>query len=234
MTRTFAGSRQVLIFDADDTLWENNILFERVIDDFMRWVSHPTLDDMAIRAMLNHIQSANAVTHGYGSRMLIHSLGECFEQLRERPATGEERRHIDTLAANLAEGKVELIPGVADTLSELGTRHELLLLTKGHPGDQQRKLDVSGLAHHFRSIHIVHEKDAQIYHDLARQLALTTASTWMIGNSPKSDINPARQAGMNAVFIPNDNTWVLEHSEIDPGDARVLRLDRFPQLLDHF
>lgn len=64
MTRTYADFQQVLIFDADDTLWENNILFERVIDDFMRWVAHPTLDDTAIRAMLNHIQSANAVTHG--------------------------------------------------------------------------------------------------------------------------------------------------------------------------
>ncbi len=234
MMRTFAGPRQVLIFDADDTLWENNILFERVIDDFIRWVAHPTLDNTAIRDILNHIQTANAVTHGYGSRMLIHSLGECFAQLGERPATGMERRQIDALAANLAEGKAELIPGVADTLSELGTRHDLLLLTKGHPGDQQRKLDVSGLAHHFRSIHIVAEKDMQVYHDLTANLGLIPGSSWMIGNSPKSDINPARQAGMNAVFIPNDNTWVLEHSEIDPADDRVLHLGRFPELLDHF
>ncbi len=225
---------QVLIFDADDTLWENNIHFERVIDDFFQWVAHPTLDKPAIRAILNDIQAANAVTHGYGSRMFIHSLGECFERLNDRPVNNEERKHIRELAADLIAGRIELIPGVAETLTELGTRHTLHLLTKGHVGDQERKLEVSGLADHFTSVHIVAEKDPQVYHDLAANLALTPESTWMIGNSPKSDINPARQAGMNAVFIPNDNTWVLEHSEIDPEDDRILHLDRFPQLLDHF
>ena len=56
----------------------------------------------------------------------------------------------------------------------------------------------------------------------------------MIGNSPKSDILPARAAGFNAVFIPNDNTWVLEHDELDPTDTGVLHLSAFPELLRHF
>lgn len=234
MMRTFASSRQHLIFDADDTLWENNVLFERVVDDFVEWLAHPALDNVAIRDILTDIQAANAVTHGYGSGMFIHSLGECFERLRERPATVEEREDIDRLAIALHDGRVELIPGVAEALHELGTRHDLLLLTKGHPIDQQRKIDVSGLAHHFSSLHIVAEKDAQVYRDLAVKLGLSTDTTWMIGNSPKSDILPARQAGMNAVFIPNANTWVLEHADLDSSDDRVLHLSRFPELLDHF
>ncbi|MDP9862541.1 MULTISPECIES: HAD family hydrolase [Streptosporangium] len=227
-------SGQVLVFDADDTLWENNILFERVIDDFLHWLEHPTLDRAEIRAILDDIEAANAVVHGYGSKMFLRSLGECLERLRERPATVAELRHIDELATALVEGRVELVPGVSETLADLGDRHDLLLLTKGDTDEQQRKLEVSGLAHHFGGIHIVAEKNVDTYRWLAREHSLTPATTWMIGNSPKSDILPARQAGMNAVFIPNDNTWVLEHSELDPADTGVLRLRKFSELPDHF
>ncbi|MFF5249312.1 HAD family hydrolase [Streptosporangium sp. NPDC000095] len=237
---TFSGEDQVrlqgqvLIFDADDTLWENNVLFERVVEDFLDWLAHPTLERAQIRAVLDDIQAANAVTHGYGSTMFLRSLGECFERLRERPATAAERRHIDELALALLQRRVELVAGVTETLTALGERHELLLLTKGDLEEQRRKLEASQLAHHFRDVHIVAEKDVAVYRWLAREHALAPATTWMIGNSPKSDILPARQAGLNAVFIPNDHTWALEHDELDPGDERVLRLERFSELLEHF
>ena len=225
---------QVLIFDADDTLWENNVIFERVIDDFLDWLEHPTLDRAEIRAILNDIEAANAVAHGYGSKVFLRSLGDCLERLYERPATEEERRRIDELVVALVEHHVELVPGVAETLDELGSRHRLLLLTKGDPQEQQRKLDASDLAHHFGGVHIVAEKNVEVYLRLAEEYGLAPATTWMIGNSPKSDILPARQAGMNAVFIPNDNTWALEQAELGPHDERVLRLRAFPELLDHF
>ncbi|WP_246264848.1 HAD family hydrolase [Acrocarpospora pleiomorpha] len=224
----------MLIFDADDTLWENNILFERVIDDFFEWLAHPTLAKPEIRAILDDIERANAVVHGYGSKVFLRSLAECLEQLNERPATIEEQRRIEQLAVRLIRGEIELIPGVADTLADLGQRHRLLLLTKGDPAEQQRKLDASQLARHFGNIHIVPEKGVEVYQRLAREHSLALPSTWMIGNSPKSDIGPARQAGMNAVFIPHEHTWVLEHAELDPHDQGVLRLTRFPELLDHF
>lgn len=225
---------QTLVFDADDTLWENNVLFERVIDDFLDWLSHPTLDRTAIRAIFNDIEAANTVAHGYGSQVFLRSLGECFAHLQERPVTDAERREIDALAEALIEHRVELVPGVAATLADLATRHDLLLLTKGQTEEQQNKVDASGLGHHFRSIHIVTEKNADTYRQLVREESLTPTQTWMIGNSPKSDINPARRAGLNAVFLPNENTWVLEHDDIDPDDDGVLRLSRFVELLEHF
>lgn len=233
---TAAGRRtgQVLVFDADDTLWENNVLFERVIDDFLEWLAHPTLDKAEIRGILDDIERANTVTHGYGSRVFLRSLGECLEHLRQRPATEAERREIEALAVALVERQVELIPGVSDTLAALGGRHELLLLTKGDEDEQRRKLDASGLAHHFRATHVVGEKDVATYRWLIREHRLDPAVAWMIGNSPKSDIVPARAAGMNAVLIPNDNTWILEHDELKPTDERVLRLAAFPDLLRHF
>jgi putative hydrolase of the HAD superfamily len=225
---------QILVFDADDTLWENNILFERVIEDFLGWLAHPTLDKRQLRAVLDDIEAANTVTHGYGTQALLNSLADCVERLRERPATAQEHDEIRELAGALIDHEVELIPGVAETLTSLGERHELLLLTKGATEEQQRKIDMSQLAHHFRAIGIVPEKNDETYRQFIKTHGLTPATSWMIGNSPKSDILPARQAGMNAVFIPNDHTWVLEHGELDPTDDRVLHLRTFSELTQHF
>jgi putative hydrolase of the HAD superfamily len=222
---------QSLIFDADDTLWENNRLYERVVDDFIAWIEHPTLDGAEIRAILNDIEAANTVAHGYGTEVFLASLADCFERLRERPA---DRREIEALAGALIRHEVELMPGVADTLADLGRRHELLLLTKGSQNEQRRKLDASGLAGHFRSVHIVAEKDVRQYRLLVEEERLALDATWMIGNSPRSDILPAREAGLGAVFIPNEHTWVLEQAGLDPGDDRVVTLERFTDLRDLF
>jgi putative hydrolase of the HAD superfamily len=223
--------RQTLVFDADDTLWENNVLFERVVDGYLDWIAHPTLDRVALRAVLDDVERANIPVHGYGSASFLRSLHDAFEKLSERPATEAERTEITDLASALVNHEVELVPGVAETLAELGTRHDLLLLTKGAVDEQQRKIDASNLAHHFRSTHIVAEKRAPTYRALVADHGLVASSTWMIGNSPASDIRPAREAGLGAVFIPNAYTWALEHDEV-PED--VLTLERFPELLDHF
>jgi putative hydrolase of the HAD superfamily len=184
--------------------------------------------------VLDEIEAANVVAHGYGSRVFLRSLGECFERLRERPASSAERQEIDELAAALVGHRVDLVPGVSDTLAELGSRHRLLLLTKGDADEQRGKVDASGLAPHFAAVHIVAEKDAGTYRRLLDEHALAPARTWMIGNSPRSDIRPARAVGMGAVFIPNANTWTLEHAELDPDDDGVLELAAFPDLLRHF
>lgn len=226
--------RQTLVFDADDTLWDCNVLFERVIADYLDWLAHPTLDRHALRAVLDDIERANVVVHGYGSASFLRSLYDCFERLYERPTSADESRHISELAAALVHHEVELMPGVAETLADLAARHDLMLLTKGQPAEQQRKLDASGLAAHFRSVHIVREKRAPTYRDLLRRHELAPTRSWMIGNSPASDIRPAREVGMGAVFIPNVHTWVLEHDELDPDDRGILHLQRFPELLEHF
>jgi putative hydrolase of the HAD superfamily len=225
---------QVLIFDADDTLWEFNHLFERVIDDYLEWLAHPTRSHAEIRGVLLDIEAANAAEHGYGSEIFLRSLRDCFRHLHDRAATAEEHEAIDALARPLLEHHVTPLPGVVETLTELATRHRLLLLTKGATDEQQRKIDASALAPHFEHVHIVAEKDVDTYRDLARHHDLAGDTTWMVGNSPKSDIAPARAAGLRAVFIPNVNTWALEHAELDFDDDRILRLRAIPELLDHF
>jgi putative hydrolase of the HAD superfamily len=228
------AARQHLIFDADDTLWESNILFERAIDDFIEWIAHPTSDKVSIRALLNDIEAANAVTHGYGTRVFLMNLHECFERMLERPPTPGDTVRIEQLIEPLLTHAIEPIAGVESTLVQLSARHDLLLLTKGDEREQQAKIDISGFASHFRRIVIVPEKNAEVYVELVTTEALDPARTWMIGNSPRSDIRPALAAGLGAVFIPNANTWALEHAEVDETAERLVQLERFSDLLAHF
>ncbi|MER8103498.1 HAD family hydrolase [Kitasatospora sp. NPDC094016] len=224
---------QTLIFDADDTLWENNVLFERVIDGFLDWVATPADRDRA-RAVLDEIEAANSAALGYGAAVFRQSLADCLRRLNgDRTPTPAEEARIDGLLTPLGSREIELIPGVADTLADLAGRHHLLLLTKGDLDEQQRKVTASTIDHHFRGVHIVAEKSADTYLRLGAELGLDPDRTWMIGNSPKSDIAPARRAGLRTVFIPHQHTWVLEHQDLGPDEA-TLQLAAFPELLRHF
>jgi putative hydrolase of the HAD superfamily len=123
---------------------------------------------------------------------------------------------------------------VEETLAYLADRHDLTLFTKGHPDEQKLKVDRSGLGRYFGHTAIVKEKDAPAYRKLVQERAMDPARAWMIGNSPKSDVNPALDAGLNAVFIPHAHTWVLEKEEIRPVEGRLLVLERFDQLRQRF
>lgn len=229
------SAAQVLLIDADDTLWENNILFERVIDAYLDWLTPPGLSRAQVRTELNAIEHANAVALGYGSQVFLLSLAQCAAKLTGLPTTDADREHIELLAAPLLRrGGIELIPGVADTLTALGARHELRLVTKGDLDEQTAKVAASGIGDHFRSVHVVPEKNTATYLALIAELGLDPATGWMIGNSPKSDILPAREAGLRAVFIPHEHTWVLEHDVVDPADSGILQLASFAELLHHF
>jgi putative hydrolase of the HAD superfamily len=110
------------------------------------------------------------------------------------------------------------------------------MMTKGHIAEQTRKIERSGLKKYFSAIEIVAEKDASSYRNIISNYDLPSVSCWMIGNSPKSDINPALSVGLNAVFVPHGNTWILEHEEVAPVQppSRLLVVERFSELRQHF
>ena len=223
-----------LIFDADDTLWENNVLFDRAIADFIEWIAHPTLDADSVLATLHDIERANSASLGYGTRVFLRSLHDCFERLLERPPTNDDRARIQQLAAPLIAHAIEPIDDVEATLEALHLRHDLLLLTKGDEKEQQGKIDVSGLVRFFRRVVIVREKTPEIYRELIETEGLDPRRTWMIGNSVRSDIAPALAVGLGAVFIPNVNTWALEHDILDETAERLVQVERFAQLVERF
>jgi putative hydrolase of the HAD superfamily len=131
---------------------------------------------------------------------------------------------------------MEILPEVPETLADLALRHHLFLVTKGNITEQSGKVERSGLKEHFAAVEVVAEKDAATYNAVVEKYGLLRESTWMIGNSPKSDINPALEAGLHAVFVPHHNTWMLERDELRPeaGDGRLLQVKSFGHLRDHF
>jgi len=227
---------QTLLIDADDTLWQNNIYFERAIAAFIGYLNHHTYSPAEVREALNTAERESILSHGYGLHSFTHSLMTCFERLSPQPVTEEHRERIRSFARAIADQEIELLPDVAETLADLSARHRLILMTKGSHAEQADKFARSGLGPFFSAVEIVPEKDPTAYKAVVARHALTPHSTWMIGNSPKSDINPALAAGLHAVHMFHPDTWVLEHAELDaaPDGQRLIELDAFAKLRDVF
>jgi putative hydrolase of the HAD superfamily len=180
--------------------------------------------------VLNEIELVNAKLYGYGSKSFGRNLQEAYRHLAEREIRPADLEGVMALAERILEQPLEVIDGVEETLAELAGRHELTLFTKGHPEEQRMKVDRSGLGRYFSHLAIVKEKDASAYQRLVEERRFDPRDTWMIGNSPKSDINPALEAGLNAVLVPHAHTWVLEHQELREGGERLKIVASFGQL----
>jgi putative hydrolase of the HAD superfamily len=227
---------QILLIDADDTLWENNIYFERAISGFISFLNHHEFSSEQVRDVLNEVERECIVTHGYGLHSFAHALVQTFEKLAVEPLTPALHESIHGFAHTIAEQPIEIIAGVPETLHHLSQRHRLILTTKGALIEQSGKIERSGLKKYFSAVEIVPEKDAASYGTIVSKHGLPKDSTWMIGNSPKSDINPALAAGLNAVFVPHGNTWILEHEEVCAArpPQRLLQVQTFTDLKEHF
>lgn len=229
------SNRLNLIIDADDTLWENNIYFEMAFEQFCSFLSHSRLSPLEVRAVLDEIELANSKIHGYGSANFGKNLKTCYRHLSERDIGADDLITVMSFAERILDHPMQVIPGVEDTLQYLSGRHSVTLFTKGDHDEQKLKLDRSRLATYFEHTAIVKEKDAAAYALLVTERGFNAECTWMIGNSPKSDVNPALRAGLNAVFIPHAHTWTLEHEEVDSSHGeRLVVLERFEELKGRF
>jgi len=229
-------SGQTLLIDADDTLWENNIYFERAIAAFIGFLNHHEYSSGEVRSTLNAVERETILDHGYGLTSFTRSLVATYERLSPAPITEHNITRVRSFARSISEQEIELLPGVAETLAELAKRHRLILMTKGDHAEQADKLARSGLATHFSAVEIVAEKDPEAYKAVIARHELTPHTSWMIGNSPRSDINPALAAGLHAVFLFHKSTWVLEHATLDtaPQGQHLIELDAFAKLIEVF
>lgn len=232
------GTPQTLLIDADDTLWENNIYFERSIADFISFLNHREFTPVEVRERLNEVERESIKNHGYGLRSFANALCSTFECLSVEPLTPALRERIHAFSFRIAEHPVEIIAGVPETLQHLTTRnHHLIVMTKGAAAEQTSKVERSGLQQYFAAVEVVAEKNAGAYQTVAEKYGLDRDVTWMVGNSPRSDVNPALEAGLHAVFVPHDMTWVLEHEEIATptrSGQRLLKVQRFTDLRKYF
>ncbi len=227
---------QTLLIDADDTLWENNVYFERAIAKFISFLNHHEFTPEQVREVLNDVERECIVKHGYGLHSFSHALVDTFERLSPHPVTPELHAQILSFARSIENHPIEMLPEVPETLEYLSARHKLILVTKGAQAEQNGKIERSGLKPYFAVTEIVPEKNAATYHVLMEKHDFAHHCTWMVGNSPKSDINPALAAGLHAVFIPHGDTWILEHEELAaaPESQKLLIVGKFAELREHF
>ena len=158
-------------------------------------------------------------THGTNGPVVSVSRIPGAEETICQVYCGEDRLHclvqrIEEIGLSIAGQPVQLLPGVAETVPELSARHSLILFTKGDPAEQMVTVERSGLASYFHAVEVVREKNCEAYGRLVEKYDLAKDGTWMVGNSPRSDINPATAAGLRAVFIPHPCTWELEEEPI--------------------
>lgn len=226
--------RQTFLVDADDTLWENNLFFEQVIAEFSARMEPLGYGPTYVRRILNEIERRNIRQHGYGVGCFRRSLEETYHRLAGEMTCDDECSWIRNRAGELEKTPPRILDGVPETLAFLARRHRLILFTKGEPVEQAAKIERSGLVNYFEAVEITREKDAASYEQLVDRQKIVKQNAWMVGNSPRSDVNPALEAGLNVVFIPHRMTWVLEHEELVSGTGRMLLLSSFRDLRQHF
>jgi putative hydrolase of the HAD superfamily len=225
---------QTLLVDADDTLWENNVFFEQAIAEFAARFEPLGYSPADVRRVLYETERRNVPRHGYGVGCFRRSLEETYRHLAGERAHSDEWAWIRHRARELETTPPRVLDGVPETLAFLARRHRLILFTKGEPVEQAAKIGRSGLSGYFEAVEILPEKDTATYEQVVSWHKIVKRNAWMVGNSPRSDVNPALEAGLNAVFIPHSMTWELEHAELRSGAGRMLQLASFRDLRRHF
>ena len=218
-------SRELVIgFDADDTLWHNETIFENVHvryrDMLARYHDAATVDRTLFATEMRNLEP-----YGYGVKGFMLSAVETAIELSAGKISADEIRQLLDLGREMLAHPVDLLDGVAETLATLSITHRLLVITKGDLRDQERKLAKSGIAGNFRHVEIISEKNEPAYAAILRRHAIAPENFLMVGNSLKSDIAPVLALGGAAAHVPYPLTWAYEHVDIvPPADGRFFEI----------
>lgn len=225
-----ASGEWVLGFDADDTLWHNENIFEQTHYRFRELLAR-FHDAATVERTLFATEMSNLELYGYGVKGFTLSAIETAIELTEGRISADEIQRLIALGKDMLAHPVELLEGVEETLVELGARHRLLLITKGDLRDQERKLAKSRLAPRFRQVEIVSEKDEPTYRGIFQRHGVEPARFVMIGNSLKSDILPVLALGGVGVHVPYHLTWAAERvAEVPRAEGRFFRISSMREL----
>ena len=215
--------------DADDTLWHNETIFRLTHDRFV-----DLLDDYGdretIEGRLAEVERRNLRLYGYGVKGFTLSMIETAMELCDGGAPPEVVREILAAGREMLAHPVETLPGVDETLADLSERYRLVLITKGDLMDQERKVAASGLGDLFAAVEIVSEKDRQTYDRIFARHGTGADQAVMVGNSMKSDVLPALEAGAWAVHIPYHIPWAHELADAPEEHARYGALESISEL----
>ena len=221
----------VIGFDADDTLWQNESFFRLTEDKFIE-----LLEDFAqgphLRARLLEFEKQNIGHYGFGIKGFMLSMIETAVAVTEGRVSGDVIAQILEMGQEMLRHPIHLLPHVEETLGTLSDRYPLVLITKGDLLHQEQKLAASGLGDLFYAVEIVSDKHPGIYDRAFSVHGMGPKHAMMVGNSMKSDIRPALDAGAHAVYVPHGLTWALEHAETPQDHPRYHELPDLGGLMD--
>lgn len=214
---------RTIAFDADDTLWHNERFFvmtQAAFADLLRDHAEPG----ELGARLEAAERRNIGQYGYGIKGFVLSMIETAVEVTQGRVTGDVIRALLEMGQDMLRHPIELLPHAAETVTALSAAHHIVLITKGDLLDQERKLAQSGLGDLFDRVEIVSDKTAPVYRSILATCPGGAPGALMVGNSMRSDILPALQAGAAAAHVPHDLAWALEHAEAPDGHPKFHRL----------
>ena len=223
---------QIVGFDGDDTLWRSQEFYDRTQDDFEAIVGrYVDLAAVGLRAKLLATERANLALFGYGVKGMVLSMVEAAIDITQGRIPASDIHRIVSMAKDLLRHPVELLPGVADAVEAVASRHAIVLITKGDLFHQEAKVRESGLSRWFGRIEIVSEKDAPTYARLLQEFGVAPSEFVMIGNSLRSDIAPLLELGAWGIHVPYHVTWAHEaEADVDAAHPRLRVADQAAEL----
>ena len=222
---------EVIGFDADDTLWDNERLYIEVKNRFLSLLEE-CVEAAACEQRLDELESRNVQYYGYGIKSFILSMIEAALELSEDRVAAGKIRQILGFAREMLAAEVRLIDGVGEVVGTMSQRYTLMLITKGEASEQQRKIEESGLANYFKWVEIVPNKTPAIYRQVLERYSIPPERFLMVGNSLRSDVLPVLQIGGHAVLVHYENNWAHEMI-VDDENLQHHKLDSLSQLPDY-
>jgi len=221
-------------FDADDTLWHTEVLYTRAQDRFAQILRQYHSPEW-IADRLYQTEIANLPHFGYGIKAFALNMIETAISLTEGQIAGREIQAVVNLAREMLAADVQLLEHAVETVAQLASEYDLMLITKGDLYEQESKVGRSGLAHHFRHVEVVTDKTRDRYQELLARHQIEPGQFLMVGNSIRSDVLPVLALGGWAVHIPYHLTWAHEVADPPPaghpGYYQLEHLGLLPDLL---
>ena len=224
-----------IILDADDTLWENNIFYVEAERNIVNLIEEAGFSRKEISRRFDEAERHVVEKYGYGSKNFILILEELYRYYLRDKYSKEREERFQEIVKRFQEHPNRtplLFPEVKETLKELGKRYHLYILTKGNYEEQLNKITLSGLLDLVDDYFIAEEKNDAYYRKILEQREWKAKRCCMVGNSPKSDINPALRLGMYAVYIPYEHTWKMDNETLQNPDDHLITLQKFNELID--
>jgi len=226
-----------IIFDADDTLWENNIYYVQASNDFFDLIEEGGFSREKVVRAFDDLELKVVRERGYGSHNFVYILEELFNRFNAHSKKKLNQKKFSEIVHRFKAhpvNKPNLFEQVIETLKYLKNNYHLYILTKGEYNEQEGKIIRAGVAGLVEKYFILPEKNDKAYRKLIEDNGWKPEETCMVGNSPKSDINPALRAGMYAIYIPYTDTWKLDDEPIEDENGKLLVLERFSDLRNVF